>query len=198
MEFSKGYIVPFPEKIEKGYVTEENCVTANIDNEDIDGVIMDFVELIDEPMYIGIHVPLDEEEELKLRQDDADSFHEKVYYLDNCNREDMRLIIDTFMEVLVNDGMSKFVIASHKTGDEMFVQKYNVVTFFSDDTLKIEDILRKWGCDKKKELVVAQDTFTEENPGMCTTYENEDGINIYDLIDALTQSGMYAGEIIEA
>ncbi len=84
MEFSKGYIVPFPEKIEKGYVIEENCVTANIDNEDIDGVIMDFVELIDEPMYIGIHVPLDEEEELKLRQDDADPFHEKVYYLDNC------------------------------------------------------------------------------------------------------------------
>lgn len=197
MEFAKGVKVPFPEKIEKGYVVEENCITANIDIEDMDAVVMDFVEVIDEPMYIGIHVPLDELEELELRKSEDDPFHEKVYYLDNCNREDMRLIIDTFMDILINDGLSKFVIASHTTGDEMFVQKYNVVSFFSDDTSKIEELLGKWGCEKKDELIIASDTFTQENPGCCFSYENEDGINIYDLIDALTQSGMYASEIIE-
>lgn len=197
MEFAKGVKVPFSEKIEKGYIIENDCIIANVDNEDMDGVIMDFVELIEEPMYIGIHVPLDEFEEIKLRKSEQDPFHEQVYYLDNINREDMRLIIDTFMDVLVNDGMSRFVIASHATGEEMFVQKYNVVAFFSQNPVGIEELLGKWGCEKKDEMVTAPETFTEENPGICSAYENEDGINIYDLIDALSQSGMYKGEIIE-
>lgn len=197
MEFAKGVKVPFPDKIKEEYEIRDGSVTANIDIDNLDGVVMDFVEMIEEPMYIGIHVPLEEKEEIKLRKDDTDPFHERVYYLDNCKKDDMRLIIDTFMEVLINDGLSKFVIASQVNADEMFIHDYKVASFFVEDIDKMKALMERFNIPQSEAIITAMDTFDEEHYGVRSTYENGDGVNIYDLIDALSSAGMYAGEILE-
>lgn len=63
--------------------------------------------------------------------------------------------------------MSKFSIASHKTKDEIFVQKHKVITIYGQNRQNYVSLLEKYGLVNTDELKTVWDTFSEKNYGEC-------------------------------
>lgn len=191
-----GVKIPFPDKIEEKYSLSENRIVLNISFEKLEPLIEEFLIDLSEPLFLFIHRPLKENEEKELRKNDFDSFHSEILYLDGQTKKQIIEIMSQFGEVLLNDGISSFGIASHETEDEIFVQKYKIVGIYSKDIEKYTQLMDKYGIGKTEKLLTAWDTFSQEHPSRCSrvVIDNKD---IDDVVKALKEKGMYPAEIIE-
>ena len=147
-------------------------------------------------MFLFIYKPLTKEEEKELCDEDSNTFHAEVLYLDGQTRSQIYEIIEQFGEVLLNDGMSQFGIASHKTGDEIFIQRYKIAGIYSKEIQRYICLMDKYGISKTDHLITAWDTFSQEYPGECfkVVIDNKD---IYDVVELLKNKGMYRAKIVE-
>lgn len=193
---ASGVRIPFPNKIEEKYVLTENLLKFNISFEKLKPLIQDFLINLCERLFLIIHLPLPENEEKELRKKDTDAFHSEVLYLDGQTKEQICEIIEQFGDVLLNDGMSQFGIASHKTGDELFVQKYKIVSIYSDTINEHIYLMDKYGISETNALITAWDTFSQESPGkrFKITVEDKD---IYNIVELLKEKGMYRDKIVD-
>ncbi len=121
---------------------------------------------------------------------DAES--EEVWYLDGMTKKQLAMILDGYGELLYQDGLSAFAIGSLQTEEEIFVQKYKVVSIYSANIQRFVPLLERFGISRTDKLLTAWDTFSEDHPGEAQRLQVA-GQTIPDMIAELQKIGMYKG-----
>ena len=107
-------------------------------------------------------------------------------------KKQLTMILDGYGELLYQDGLSAFAIGSLTTEEELFVQKYKVMSIYSETAKRFVPLLKKYGMEPTGHLVTAWDTFSEEKPGAAERLEIA-GQTVPDMIKELCKIGMYKG-----
>lgn len=194
MNFSKGYIVPLKDEVVEGYDYKDKTATANVSYEKMRGVILDFIAGLVEPCFFILELPATRQQEETLRADGCAPFHSNVYYADGLSKRQLLEIMNSYGEILINDGVCEFGFASHITRDEIFVCKYNIVKIFSTNEAMIKGLFDRHNIPRRESLMTAWDTFSQTSPGDSKVIEI-DGLTCYDLVDKLESFGLYFAEI---
>ncbi len=119
-----GVRIPFPERIHQKYIIEKDTIRF-ISFEKLERLFVDFLNKLSEPVFLFVHIPLNQKEEEKLQKPgNKKAIHSEILYLDGQSREQIYEILAAYGWILFNDGISKFGVASHSSGDEIFVMKY--------------------------------------------------------------------------
>ncbi len=191
-----GVKIPVPEKIEEKYILSESWIDFNISIEKLKPLVEDFLVNLCEPLLLFIYKPLSEKEEEELCEQGSGPFHSEVLYLHGQTKKQICEIMEQFGEILLNDGMSQFGIASHETGDEIFIQKYKIVSIYSKEIKQYLYLMDQYGISETDHLITAWDTFSQEHPGECSkvTIDEKD---IYDVVELLKEKGMYRVKIVD-
>ena len=190
MNFSKGYIVPLRDEVEEGYDYKGKTATANVSYEKMKEVILGFIDSLVEPCFFILELPATRQQEEMLRENNCAPFHSNVYYADGLSKKQLLKIIDSYGEILINDGVCEFGFASHITRDEIFICKYNMVKIFSTDKEMIKNLFDRHNIPRRESLKTAWDTFSQNSPGDSKTIEI-DGLTCFDLVDKLESFGLY-------
>ena len=172
-----GVRVPFPEKLSEQYQLDGDTLTSNLSFEKLADFVRAFYAGLDEPLFLAIHP-------------DAESA--EVWYLDNMTKKQLTLILDGYGELLYQDGLSAFAIGSLATEEELFVQKYKVLSIYSPKISRFAKLLERFGVSRTSKLVTAWDTFSKEHPGEAQRLEIA-GQTVPDMIKELQKIGMYQG-----
>lgn len=172
-----GVRVPFPEKLSEQYQLNGDTLTSNLSFEKLADFVRAFYAELDEPLFLAIHP-------------DAESA--EVWYLDNMTKKQLTLILDGYGELLYQDGLSAFAIGSLATEEELFVQKYKVLSIYSPKISRFAKQLERFGVSRTSKLVTAWDTFSKEHPGEAQRLEIA-GQTVPDMIKELQKIGMYQG-----
>jgi len=192
-----GVIIPFPEKMKEAFQLIEHGLRFQVSFEKLGAMLDEFFAQLEEPLFFVLQLPLTQQEEEARYQTCEGPFHDKVCYLDGQTKEQIREILRQYGELLLNDGISQFGVASHGTGDEMFVQKYKLVDIYCHDPQMYFNFLQKYGLKQTDKLLSPWDTFTHETPGNSRAIEIN-SIQVFDVYDALVKLGMYDAKVIEA
>lgn len=172
-----GVTVPYPEKLSEQYLRGGNTITANLSFEKLSDFIHAFYAELDEPLFLAVH---------------PDAEADEVWYLDGMTKKQLTMILDGYGELLCQDGLSAFAIGSLTTEEELFVQKYKVLSIYSETVERFEPLLRQFDVEKTPNLVTAWDTFSEAHPGSAERLEVA-GQTVPDMIRELCKIGMYKG-----
>nr|WP_295945633.1 hypothetical protein [uncultured Agathobaculum sp.] len=172
-----GVRVPFPEKLSEQYQLDGDTLTSNLSFEKLADFVRAFYAELDEPLFLAIHP-------------DAESA--EVWYLDNMTKKQLTMILDGYGELLYQDGLSAFAIGSLATEEELFVQKYKVLSIYSPKISRFAKLLERFGVSRTSKLVTAWDTFSKEYPGEAQRLEIA-GQTVPDMIKELQKIGMYQG-----
>jgi len=193
---ASGVSIPFPKKIQEQFEVFEKSLLFNLSFEKFKPLIAEFLEQLSEPLFFVLELPLSQDEEAELRKSNFDPFHKKVCYLDGQSKWQIKAILVAYGDLLLNDGMSQFAIASHETKDEIYIQKYKVTSIFSNHPERYVDFLKKYGLTQTEKLLTPWDTFSRETPGEVWKIEMN-GMDGFDVYDALTKEGLYVAKIVE-
>ena len=121
-----GVTIPLPERIQEQFqVYEGQSIQANISFEKLKPLITEFYQSIPEPLFFVLQIPLSIQEERQLGHDRI--LHQEVCYLDGQTRDQIDSILNLYGQILLEDGISQFAIASHSNDEEIFIQKYKLV-----------------------------------------------------------------------
>ncbi len=190
-----GVTIPFPEKIQEQFqVYEEQSIQANISFEKLKPLLTEFYQSLPEPLFFVLQLPLSIQEE---RQHGFDKIlHQEVCYLDGQTREQIDSILNSYGQILLEDGMSQFAIASHVNHEEIFIQKYKLTDLYSPSPRRFIPLLQRYGLTETDHLFTVWDTFSQEAPGECRRI-SINGWDAYDIAERLKKKGMYRAKIIE-
>lgn len=193
---ASGVILPFPEKIKEEFIVLNRCLRFHLSFEKIQPMLDEFIENLAEPLFIVLQFPLSQPEEEELRQSDTDPLHQKVCYLDGQSKQQVKALLQQYGDLLLNDGISQFAVASHTTQEEMFIRKYKLIDIYCGNPEKYFPLMNKYGVAHTDNLVTAWNTFTRETPGEAIRIE-KNGINVFDVFNKLVKVGMYVAKIID-
>lgn len=204
MQMIKGAKVPAAERLKEGYLVEERRITANVDADKILPIMEGFLARNEDiPLFFFIETPCNIAEETVVGKAENGAVltqgqHKDVWYLDGISAKTVREIFGYVSDILVHDGLSAFGIGN-PVGEEIGKYKYNIVQVFcrEEHTQKYAPIFEEQGIPKTRNLITAWETFTQNTPGECEQYANENGLTIYDVIDWLKKHGMYRAEVRE-
>ncbi len=190
-----GVTIPFPDKILEEYQTfKGESIFANVSYEKLSALVTDFYKALSEPLFFVMQLPLSiyEENKMGFRK----IVHQEVLYLDGQTQSQIDTIMSSYGQLLLSDGLSQFAIASHESHEEIFIQKYKVVSIYSRMPEKYVDLLTKYGLHETDKLITAWNTFSRDYPGEFRRICME-GIDAYTVADILKKQGMYRAKIIE-
>ena len=108
----------------------------------------------------------------------------------------MDSILNTYGQILLEDGMSQFAIASHVNHEEIFIQKYKLTDLYSPSPRRFIPLLQRYGLTETDHLFTVWDTFSQETPGECRRISIQ-GLDAYAIAERLKEKGMYRARIIE-
>ena len=145
-------------------------------------------------MFFVLQLPLSIQEERQLGHDKI--LHQEVCYLDGQTRDQMDSILNTYGQILLEDGMSQFAIASHVNHEEIFIQKYKLTDLYSPSPRHFIPLLQRYGLTETDHLFTVWDTFSQEKPGECRRISIQ-GLDAYAIAERLKEKGMYRARIIE-
>ncbi len=190
-----GVTIPFPEKIQEQFqVYEKQSLQANISFEKLKFVLTEFYQSLPEPLFFVLQLPLSIEEERKLGYDKI--LHQEVCYLDGQTRDQMDSLLHSYGQLLLEDGISQFAIASHASHEEIFIQKYKLTDLYSPSPRRFIPLLQRYGLTETNCLFTVWDTFSQETPGECRRI-SRNGLDAYAIAERLKKNGMYRAKIIE-
>lgn len=172
-----GVTVPFPDQLREQYQIDGNNLTCNLSFEKLSDFIHSYYASLTEPLFLAIH---------------PDAEQEEVWYLDGMTKKQLTMILDGYGELLLQDGLSAFAIGSLATEDELFVQKYKVLSIYSPRPARAEKLLARFEVPRTDKIVTAWDTFSEQHPGSAQRLEIA-GMTVPDVITDLQKIGMYKG-----
>ena len=191
-----GVTLPFPERIQEQFqVYEEQSIRANISFEKLLPLLTEFYQGLPEPLFFVLQLPLTEQEEKRLGY--AEGWHDEVRYLDGQTREQIAAILHEYGQILLEDGMSQFAIASHVNHEEIFIQKYKLTDLYSPTPRRFIPLLQRYGLTETEHLVTPWDTFSRKAPGECRRI-SIDGADVYTIAEQLKAKGLYRAKILEA
>jgi hypothetical protein len=196
IQTAAGIEIPFPERIHEKYILKEDYIRFNVSFPKLGRLFLDFLHNLPEPVFLIIEVPLNQKEEAQQQKPGENKTHSAVLYLDGQTREQIIDILKAYGPILFHDGISRFGVASHETGDELFIEKYKVVAICSKNIGRYVFLMHKYRIEKTHCLITPWDTFTPDHPGKCSkvTVNNMD---IYGVVDKLKAQGMYRDKIVE-
>lgn len=191
-----GVTIPFPDKIQEQFqVYEGKSIYANISFEKLKPILTEFYHSLPEPLFFVLQLPLFIHEERKLG--DSNTFHQEVCYLDGQTKSQIDDIIEKYGQILLEDGMSQFAVASHVNNEEIFIQKYKLTAFYSSSPRRFIPFLQRYGLTETDNLITVWNTFSQETPGECRRV-SINGFDVYDVAEQLKKQGMYRAKIIES
>lgn len=191
-----GVTIPFPDKIQEQFqVYEGKSIYANISFEKLKPMLTEFYHSLPEPLFFVLQLPLSIHEERKMG--DSNTFHQEVCYLDGQTKSQIDDIIEKYGQILLEDGMSQFAVASHVNNEEMFIQKYKLTAFYSSFPRRFIPFLKRYGLTETDNLITVWNTFSQETPGECRRV-SINGFDVYDVAEQLKKQGMYRAKIIES
>ena len=192
---ASGVTIPFPEKIREQFqVFEGRAIRANISFGKLKFLLTEFYHSLPEPLFFVLQLPLSIQEERQLGHDKI--LHQEVCYLDGQTRDQMDSILNTYGQILLEDGMSQFAIASHVNHEEIFIQKYKLTDLYSPSPRRFIPLLQRYGLTETDHLFTVWDTFSQETPGECRRISIQ-GLDAYAIAERLKEKGMYRARIIE-
>lgn len=187
-----GVTIPYPKKIKEEYQLFPKAVMANISYEKLHPLVQEFYQELEEPLFFVLQIPLSRKEEEEFSDGE---FHQKVMYLDGLTKRQVAGIFNRYGEVLLQDGMSQFAVASHRSKEEIFVQKYKLTEIYAPDPQKYLPLLKRYGLTASEEMTTVWNTFSRESPGECRRV-TVSGMDCYTVAEALEKQGMYVAKII--
>ena len=191
-----GVTIPFPDKIQEQFqVYEGKSIYANISFEKLKPILTEFYHSLPEPLFFVLQLPLLMHEERKMG--DSNTFHQEVCYLDGQTKSQIDDIIETYGQILLEDGMSQFAVASHVNNEEIFIQKYKLTAFYSSSPRRFIPFLQRYGLTETDNLITVWNTFSQETPGECRRV-SINGFDVYDVAEQLKKQGLYRAKIIES
>lgn len=191
-----GVTIPFPDKIQEEFkVYDGKSIYANISFEKLKPMLTEFYHNLPEPLFFVLQLPLSIHEERKLG--DSNTFHQEVCYLDGQTKSQIDDIIEKYGQILLEDGMSQFAVASHVNNEEIFIQKYKLTAFYSSSPRRFIPFLQRYGLTETDNLITVWNTFSQETPGECRSV-SINGFDVYDVAEQLKKQGMYRAKIIES
>ena len=191
-----GVTIPFPDKIQEQFqVYEGKSIYANISFEKIKPRLTEFYHSLPEPLFFVLQLPLLMHEERKMG--DSNTFHQEVCYLDGQTKSQIDDIIEKYGQILLEDGMSQFAVASHVNNEEIFIQKYKLTAFYSSSPRRFIPFLQRYGLTETDNLITVWNTFSQETPGECRRV-SINGFDVYDVAEQLKKQGLYRAKIIES
>jgi hypothetical protein len=198
-EFSvvRGIDVPNLADIHESYEIKqrnESFVFAiNVSADNIESLITQFCSELVEPCFLIIEVPTNETDERELRLENTAPFHCNVHYCDGLSKQILLELIKKYGELLVNDGMVCFGLASHISHDELYFGRYKITKIFSADEQRYKNLMGKIGIPLEENIKTVWDNFSRETPG-STRSISVDGKKIYDVLEELKEYGLYFAE----
>lgn len=190
-----GVTIPFPDKIQEEFkVYDGKSIYANISFEKLKPILTEFYHSLPEPLFFVLQLPLSMHEERKMG--DSNTFHQEVCYLDGQTKSQIDDIMEKYGQILLEDGMSQFAVASHVNNEEMFIQKYKLTAFYSSFPRRFIPFLKRYGLTETDNLVTVWNTFSQETPGECRRV-SINGFDVYDVAEQLKKQGLYRAKIIE-
>jgi len=190
----KGHRVSLVENLFESFTKlTEHYLMANVHAEKILEVFQHFIAIHDEPLFFILELPVSIDREKVIAMNIINELHKDVYYIDDCSIEECLVLLIRYGDLLVNDGLSKFGFAGHKSHDEIMLDSYNVVTIYSKELSKFNDFFEPHNIQFVEELVTACETFSETSPGISEIYESN-GKTVYDLPEELAEWGIYLAE----
>ena len=172
-----GVTVPFPNQLREQYRVDGDMITCNLSFEKLSDFIHAYYASLSEPLFLAIH---------------PDAEQDEVWYLDGMTKKQLTMILDGYGELLLQDGLSAFAIGSLATEDELFVQKYQLLSLYSPTISRVEKLLTRFDVPRVDAIVTAWDTFSEAHPGSAERLEIA-GMTVPDIIRDLQEIGMYQG-----
>lgn len=118
---------------------------------------------------------------------------EKLGDIDGCSQEECLVLLEKYGELLINDGMNRFGYGCHESQDEIMLDKYNVVTIYSQQLSNYNDFFEAHGIEKVESLITAWDTFSDATPGQAERCDCK-GKSVYNLPEELKDWGMYLAD----
>lgn len=189
MNFLECYKVKNSDLIEEAYNVDGESITINISKEKFDYLLYSFIELLVEPCFFILEVPLTLQEEKEKRENDFDSFHYQTYYIDGLSKENLKNIFNDNLICFKKNGLISFGVASHISDDEIFLQNITLHTFIQ---IKFRNMSKY---PQTNNLITAWDTFNQDNSGEAFDLNGKED-NITSFINyAIKTLGMYKGEI---
>lgn len=194
LNLAKGYKISALEKVNEGYeIASDVSILANVNVEKILDVFQHFIVMHDELLFFILELPVACDREKTISPGVVNKLHKDVYYIDGCTREECIVLMNRYGELLINDGISKFGFGGHNSQDEIMLDKYNVVTIYSQNLSEYDDFYEPHEIEKVSNLITAWDTFTEEMPGQSERYDCN-GKSVYELPEELKDWGIYLAE----
>lgn len=194
LNLGKGYKVYEPERLNEEYeVTDAVSLKANVGVEKMLDVFRHFIAMHKEPLFFILELPVARDRETPVAPGILKETHKNVYYIDGCTQEKCLMLLETYGELLINDGMSQFGFGGHESQDEILLGKYNVVTVYSKQLSKYHDFFEAHGIAKAEKIVTAWDTFTRDTPGQAERRDYA-GKSVYDLPEELKNAGLYLAD----
>lgn len=193
LKLRKGCKVPFPEKLTEGYEYSTSCFLANVNYDKIERLLAHFISIHDEPLFFILELPSKQDSENEIYPGVAETLHKDVYYIDSCTQEEALAILSKIAELLINDGLCSFGFGAHQTHDEIMVDKYNLVSLYTQNEKEYDGFFEEHEISKAENLLTAWDTFTQASPGESMRIDT-DGKSIYDIPGMLKEWGIYFAE----
>ena len=190
LKMVEGCQVPFPERLFEGYEMGTRYTCLHLDACRIPLAVEKFLERRrGEKVFFILELPTNIQNEPEPER----VFHKDIYYLDNLTPAQALDLMGEYGELLVRDGMSAFGFGGQESGDEIMVEKYNLVTLWAKRPVKWKPLLEEVGLPEQEHLVTAGETFDRDHPGRCRTV-TVDGLTVYDLPERLKDRGLYFAE----
>ena len=190
-----GCFIPYPDQLREEYVVREgHSILANISFPHLGPFVQAFYQALSEPLFFVLQLPLSAQEE-RLLYHPQGKIHQEVLYLEQQSREQIAAIMEAYGSLLLADGISQFAIASHESGEEIFVQSYKVTSLFSPAPRNLVPLLTRFGLREVPRLTTAWDTFTPAVSGRCRRVCYE-GLDAWMVAEELKKQGMYRYEVI--
>lgn len=196
LKIVKGCKVPFPEKLNEEYeVFSDTTTYANINADKIKQVFVKFIEMQDEPMFFVLHLPLDLDTQFNSSWQGSEE--REYFFVDNLNKHQALELLEQVENLLIEDGISRFGFGCHASSDELFKDRFNMMSLTSMFAEHYKDFFKELGVPRVDNLLSAWDTFEEDHVGSIERYE-VDGRDAFALPDYLMEKGwdIYAPELI--
>lgn len=205
--FVKGNHFYNPENVttplEEGFIEGDGRLDAQVSAEHIRTVMENYLALNQKAdIFFFMEVPLNLDQEKVEKKPEGNNLgilksqHRMVYYLDGIDSEEGMEILDTFGEVLINDGLSAFGFGTKDS--EIGKYQYNeMLVHVYEDMDPWKKVFLLADVPERKDLTFADDVFSWKNPGVAERYEDDQGRSVYDVVDVLKKAGLYEAEVRE-
>lgn len=192
LKMIEGASINISDKLNEEFEVYDGIITANVSKDKILKVLMDYVDIESEPLFLIIEVPTSIRYE-KIDGDLTSNFHRDVYYTNPLSCDDINDILSEIGDLFVDDGLSQIGVGNIRTKSEIMTDKYNIVYIYTgnEGSNKYVQMFTKNSIKEVKSLVTAWDFFSEENPGESRVIK-KDGKTVYDAVEVLKKKiGLY-------